>query len=849
MKAETDGSERMGVSRRQEWFRNGVRGLRGRLVLLHVLVAVRAWALPANLPGETFRIKLTAKEECGVAGLRHITCGVPLLPGQASDPLRIRILEEDAKGEPVALPAQFRVLARWWRGDNSIRWVLVDFATPMRGGEEKLFYLSDAPLDPPQTALRVEQDGATITVTTGPARFVIARNQFTFIQKAILDANGDGRFTDDEDLLATTPDCGTAVEDTYGVKYPGSAGTRSVEVVERGPVRVCIRARGQHLAAPGCGYSRGMYGYDVFLHFYAGSAEVYADVILANNPARSIGSPTFEDASLVLRCADGVESVTLWGDKPYRSGLARGESLCLYQDSNGADTWESCQGYDADDQDDGWNFPKGITASFRGYRILKRERAAGSASESRESVVGSGDHARGLLEVVTPRGRVIIHTRHFWQQFPKAVEASADGSLRLGLFPREYRVPHFLEDTTAKGHEIVLHFGTRSRSPEPVTGGTATPEAEAFAACWDARVYLRPEMAHMAATGALADLGPFTPPMAGLTQRPDSRTCAEGPRMLTEDDLYGNSYGWQVFGERWRSQGGSGRQGARQPMNEDDYLRRWYLTGVREWLTAGDARSRHFRDVRGYRIDDQNPFGFTNWLEFRAANMSENRLDRPQPTDEEYKKYTRGMWKRCGFWLPNPEHNVLDLLYDRYLLFGDIRSLENMRIVAAHGGYFAAYQPPVVTRDRGWGWRSLDRYWELTGDKDAERLMKEVIRNQAQLIGKEPLISGTPDNPNWWFTTIYSRAVAMSALHTGDPTVLALARSLAVGKEHKAESFSSLFAVLYHLTGESRYRDAVMRKHRDEALSVGGYLYICDHWLLQQPPRPIPKPATSAPAS
>ena len=784
-----------------------------------------------------FEIPLTVEEQWGHGGQRQVTGGVPLLAGQVTDPAALKLAVKDAQGDLVAVPAQFRVLARWWRQDNSIRWVLVDFACPMGAREKKVFYLTDekvstAGLRP--SALTVEETDRAITVTTGPARFVVNRKAFAFLDAAFIDSNADGAFSESENVLAASPnpsrglaraDLGTVVADTFGEKYYGSEATRSVEVVERGPLRVCVRARGTHRARDGKGYSRGMYSYDCFINFYEGTSDVYVDLILGNHPPKSVGAPTFEDASLWLRLAGERPEYAIVGEKPLTGRLEGAASVCLYQDSNGADTWESCQGYDGDMNDDGWNFPKGVTSSFRGYRVHRRV-------DGREEEIGAGDHARGLVRLRTDRGGVIVHTKHFWQQFPKAVEVFGDGTLRLGLFPKEYKVVHFLEDTAAKGHEIAFCFFGPKGGPDPA----------AFAGCWDSRVYPRPPVAHMAATGALADVGPFTAPTSGLDKKPDNRVDVSSSRMLTDDTLYGNAYGWQVFGERWRSQGGHGNLGARQPMNEDDYLRRWYWTGVREWFAAGDARSRHFRDVRCYRIEDQNPYGFKDWLSFRASNMSEHRDDRPQPKDAEYQKYRQGVYYRFPFWLPNPEHYVLDLLYDRYLLMGDIRSLENMHLIAAHGGYYAAYQTPVITRDRGWGWRCLDRYWDLTGDKDAEALLKKVIANYAPLVGKPPLLSGTPSNVNWWFTTIHSRAIAMTALHTGDPTCLELARTFAVGKENRARSVSTLFAVLYHLTGEKRYRDAVLGPDgsRQGTLGVGGYLYVCDHWLLNQPPRTKP---------
>jgi hypothetical protein len=126
--------------------------------------------------------------------------------------------------------------------------------------------------------------------------------------------------------------------------------------------------------------------------------------------------------------------------------------------------------------------------------------------------------------------------------------------------------------------------------------------------------------------------------------------------------------------------------------------------------------------------------------------------------------------------------------------------------------------------------------------------MGQVARQQMPLVGQEPLVSGTPDKVNWWFTTIYTRAAAMAALQTRDPALLALLRSLAVGKDKHASTVSTLYAVLYHLTGEQSWKDAVVGPERREPrLAVGGYLYICDHWLLHQPPKPLAAPAPAAP--
>ncbi len=734
------------------------------------------------------------------------------------------------------------MLARWWRGDGSIRWVLVDCQADIAAGRTQRFVLTDAklPAPTPRHKLVVTQTQDRIVVTTGPARFVIPRRRFALLDAAAVDADGNGRFTEDEQLLATTPECGTVLEDAFGERYYSSEGTRSVEVIERGPLRVRVRARGVHRARGGKGYSRGMYGYDYFMDFHAGATTVFCDVIVGNNFAKSAGAPCFEDASLWLKLRGPLAGCSIAGHKaePQAATLAKGESICLYQDSNGAETWQRCQGYNTERRPY-WRFPAGKTASFRGYEVWLR-RGPGPKR------IGGGDQAVGTTHVRTDRGGLIVHLLNFWQQFPKGMEVLADGRVRVALLPREYKVRHFLEDASAKGHEIVLHFYANRRD-----GGR--PDARRMAEIWSAKIQPRPvDVRHIAAAGALADLGPFTVPTEGMDERPSTRTEAHGPRMLTTHGLYGNAYGWQVFGDRWRSCGGHSSRAARQPMKEDNYLYRWLVTGTHGWLLTGDVRSRHFRDVRCYRVEDVDPFRYKDWDDFRSHNRSEDWTGRPQPTDDEARKYARGRYHRATFWLPNPAHMTMDLVYDRYLLTGDPRSLENLRIIAAHGGYYAACRTPVVHRATGWSWRALYRYWELTGDRDADRMMKRCIGSFKKMAEGAIALPPRRDRRtgkagiNWWFTYVFSRAAAMTALHTGHADALfickRMAETIAAKREkyggYSSRDFAELHAVLYHLTGEAKYRALGLGEDKGEGLKVlraSMTLPACAHWLLHQP--------------
>ncbi|MFW6158679.1 MAG: hypothetical protein ACOC8E_04910, partial [Planctomycetota bacterium] len=444
-------------------------------------------------PALGWEVPLEVTEMWGQGGPRHVSGGVPLLKGQAKEAGDLRLAVKDGDGNLKPVPAQFRALARWWRADNSIRWVLVDFQTSINNSETKMFYLTDADLGAPapKSPCQVAESDDEIVVTTGPAKFVVNKKKFAFIDHAYLDANGDSKFDDDEDTLDTSADLGLRIEGTLGETYYGSEDPWTVEVLEAGPVRVRVRARGTLRGRDGAGYSRGMVDYDVFLDFYAGSTDVYADVVLDNCPKESRGSPTFEDASLWLKLAGGAKRYRVYGATRLDGAFGGADSLCMYQDSNGAETWRSRTGSPS----------KRDIVRFRGYNIWKRsgrKLAEGQGVDDARDVfegsteIAHGDQARGLVQLMNGRGGIVVHTKDFWQQFPKAVEIFKDGRVRVGLFPRESRVPHFLEDTTGKGHEIILQFYSRNMKNPYARDGAKHTWAHVFADCWDYRVFPRP---------------------------------------------------------------------------------------------------------------------------------------------------------------------------------------------------------------------------------------------------------------------------------------------------------------------------------------------------------------------
>ena len=153
------------------------------------------------IPAAAWEIPLTVKNDARDGVPPFVSGGVPLLAGQAREPGDLRLAFKDGEGKLVAIPAQFRVLARWWRGDNSIRWVLVDFATAEVPGEKidyatsgtppkgRTVILTDAKLDPPspKAPVTAEDKDDALVVSTGVAKFTISKKKFNLLQSAVVD--------------------------------------------------------------------------------------------------------------------------------------------------------------------------------------------------------------------------------------------------------------------------------------------------------------------------------------------------------------------------------------------------------------------------------------------------------------------------------------------------------------------------------------------------------------------------------------------------------------------------------------------------------------------------------------
>ncbi len=208
------------------------------------------------------------------------------------------------------------------------------------------------------------------------------------------------------------------VEDENGLVYEPLV--RRLEVEEAGALRAAVLVEGD-LARPA---GEPLLRFIARLHFFAGSAAVRF-VLTLRNPRRAEhpgglwdlgngGSVFLRDASLTLALppGEGPPSIRCSPEVGAPPGPV-GVPLELYQDSSGGDNWQSHNHL---------NRNHVVPLTFRGYRLRQ-----GGAEQS-------GLRATPVVALTRGSRTLAVAMEHFWQNFPKAVEATAD-SLDAATFP------------------------------------------------------------------------------------------------------------------------------------------------------------------------------------------------------------------------------------------------------------------------------------------------------------------------------------------------------------------------------------------------------------------------------
>ena len=367
-----------------------------------------------------------------------------------------------------------------------------------------------------------------------------------------------------------------------------SDGVFAAEIVETGPLRSVLRVQGSFgpTSAP-------LLEFTAWYHFYAGSSQVKLSFALENNDHggrtetanadnADIGGVNcifFDEMALEFPLELSANGKALFaGDESGDPTIVQKveKEATLYQDSNGGEYWDR---YRADE----YRPRPNSYVSFKGYRI-----------DVDGEELSRGDRATGLLALEDGKDGMFVTVADFWQNFPKELNATSTGMVKVGLFPGRYSGHFPFRSGEHKTHDLLFSFYRGERSSEELT---------AAAALFSTPLRAEPSPTWLAATGALEYLHPVDnrsyPPYESYN-RSTIGLFPEGsepgislPSRREEYDLFG----WMDYGDvPIDFESGTGQWGMKYDL--DFHMARQYARSLNpRWFALFAAGARHAGDI------------------------------------------------------------------------------------------------------------------------------------------------------------------------------------------------------------------------------------------------------------
>jgi PcRGLX-like protein central beta sandwich domain len=617
-----------------------------------------------------------------------VTGGIPMPRGLLMKTDRLRIVDSEGR----AVPCQFSVTDKWWSDKKpSVRWLLVSLVADVLATESSTYYLRNDGGKRPATALKISQTDEKVTVVTGPLKFTVSKKAFNLFDEAWYDQDGDGKFSEQEQYIKSSPENGGVVtsgdwpEQGYkaGEKYYSSTGfPRIFTIEEKGDCRVLIRVDGTHYARDG-GSPDGLYDFRCRIEAFAGSPGVKVSYSISNMrvvetwktpPIKNFEVGTKIDikgshAVQFLRNNDHI------GNPPaYRPGSSRNFAfparagiwgrLCsdsrvtLYQDSSGGNYWKDLPRNNVNKRIFGGDTVPGVT--FRGYRVFKDKQniLSGNQCAGQADIRKSGFRQEGpLKDAVKPplnpevsyenRG-LILTFKDFWQHYPKGLYGQK-GRIAAQIFPEESGRTFHVNRSSCRTHQMQFFFHGRKLYKvhyDWLWGQFHNPMMPRAAAAWYAR-------------SKAYDMGLARVACIPLSEFDKNKL--DGVRVGSE--AYGWISPWNPGGKHWN-------QGAQ----------------FVPWVARGDWRAFQEAEVSTWWARDlvqiQNQCSSEKIPRFYLYLLGWNRLDECKIKDLTYPGY-----KNTTKWIGKPDsgHTGMLMFLEHYRLSGDRFSRDAVERIGLRG--------------------------------------------------------------------------------------------------------------------------------------------------------------------
>lgn len=641
------------------------------VVLMVGIVAVLAGGASA----QDFKVPLTVQESAGVARQNEpVSGGIPLPMGLVGGSTDVKLVDERG----TEMPAQFSVINRWG-ADRSVMWLLVQSVATVPANGSVTYYLVPGPAAVKRGLLKVRESAGAITVDTGVLKFTVSKKRFNLLDAVWLDANGDGRYSDDEQVVKSQARGGLVLTLKNGEIYSSSAAPpRAVLVEESGPERATIVVRGLHAPEAGRGALPYCYGYMVRIRAFADKPYLRISYALTDDSYPPIGSPVCKEAVIgVPLKLKGKVTADLGGKKSRPRVVAPGERRTLI-----------------------WTDEESLIAPvMRGELIPDLDYVAAS-----DGKLGAN-----------------LAVRYLKESHPSALQVRRDKEvvwLEFKPWPTETGGEHYLDVCSHKTYELQLTF---TPGDEAIKKGP-----ELFASYHN---YLRfwPPVEWTNSTRAFGDFGYLAVPDEEMKER-----------ILKDSRLRGfRTTGWRLFGSTPSMQSGSSGApgGGYEPLITDS---RYYLAymqlGERRFFDQLERTSWFWRDRRYIHLDkDISKEKWTGRGGIYRVYAFEGLKNFPDLQPADYERRYSGAWNYGGRWGPmDTQHFSVDETVNYYYLTGDRQSLIGMNKLAEEAAYFvsdfvAKVGRADVGRAHGWVTRALVSVYEATGEKRWMELARDAV--------------------------------------------------------------------------------------------------------------------------
>ncbi len=694
-------------------------------------------------------VPLTVEESNGyIRRSETATSGVPLPRGTVKDLSGLAIL--DAKGD--AVPAQFEALATW--PDGTVKWLLVNFVANSPANAKTQYRLTDSgkrPAGSPPLAVSEREDA--VTVETGVLRCVLNRKSFDLFQEVYLDHDRNGQFSDAERVTRSEAGAGIRLLDAKGREMSSRWGkVESFKVEAKGPVRATVAVKGALADSDG----ERFLNYTARLHFYAGSGFVRVFFTLENpDPTVPVpgahwvlgrpGGRFFEDLSLLanLRFSGPIQLSVGDGPSDILDRVVLTGKGGIYQDSSGGENWFHRNHMTHEGR---------IPLRFQGARAF----LDGVEPYSRK-------RPDAWLHVCDRQYGLAVAVRHFWQNFPKALSAEPDGSVRVALWPEEFAAAHELQGGEIKTHEMAFFFHTGNQGSTRSENRVAT----AMGSLHDP-LYVRAPAEWYILTGIFDDAVVYDPDrFTGYERFQQGALMAKGTNLRADQETI-DEYGWRNFGDTWaknETDQTRGPQSGRQVVNHYNLeydlgygmlfqsLRTMGTELSREWWDFAEAALRHESDIDVYHsASDSRNHGVYNGGKYTHTQHGVEAVDSTHRGSPRLTWFGSLRWPWGAGSSPESGHFNTRGQLCYYYMTGDRRvlesALEQSELVYRKVTENRFAQIDQVSREAGNNLQILTDAYLLTWDEKYREAAEKVLAATAPEKQWYTSEAGRQQNPN-----------------------------------------------------------------------------------------------------